>query len=191
MLCDFLELSECLGQGIHALALSWVLLLGVCSGLMCGLSTTSNGCVSLKAVPRRQSFYLIIVWQGLQIWRERYFVTHYREYDGSLQKILKRHEGWNDDLFHLPVDIGVMVYGNRKDFVEEWPFSSLDEQVFVRNQEDLIQGKGNWERLKGENLPAIRSPWAGHHRCAAECKQLSLNGSCIKRAGQWYIQRTG
>ena len=67
MLCDFLELSECLGQGIHALALSWVLLLGVCSGLMCGLSTTSNGCVSLKAVPRRHSFYLIIVWQGLQI----------------------------------------------------------------------------------------------------------------------------
>ena len=137
---------------------------------------------------RRHSFYLITVRQGLQIWRDTYFVTRYREYDGSLQKILKRHKGWNDDLFHLPVDTGVTVCGNRKDFVEEWPFSSLDEQVFVRNQEDLIQGKGNWERLKGENFPAIRSPWAWDHRCAAE---LSLDGSCIKRAGQQDIQRTG
>lgn len=68
MLCDFLELSECLGQGIHALALSWVLLLGVLVvSCVWAFFYQPNGCVSLKAVPREDSFYLIIVWQGLQI----------------------------------------------------------------------------------------------------------------------------
>lgn len=170
MLCDFLELSKCLEQGIHSLALSWVLLLGYSVASVGFLLPAMVECPWRRFLEtqRRHSFQLIIVRQGLQIWRETYFVTCYRQCDGSLQRILKRHEGWNDDLFHLPVDSGVTVYGNRKDFVEEWPFSSLDEQVFVRNQEDLIQGKGNWERLKGEKFPAMRSWWAGDHRWAAE-----------------------
>lgn len=47
---DFLEISRCLEQDTHNLALHFILLLGIFKCLMCGFSISSNVLICLKAV---------------------------------------------------------------------------------------------------------------------------------------------
>lgn len=47
---DFLEISRCLEQDAHSLALHFILLLVICKCLMYGFSISSNDLICLKAV---------------------------------------------------------------------------------------------------------------------------------------------